>query len=63
LSLIALLRNSNAPEAIEVLRDLLAFPADLPDLAVLRPPDGNVRSDGIADSYFERRRRGDLVDA
>ena len=62
-SLIALLRNSNAPEAIEALRDLLAFPADLPDLAVLRPPDGNVRPDGIADSFFERRRRGDLVDA
>src|SRR5437016_5329649 len=30
LSLVALLRNSNAPEAIEALQDLLAFPADLP---------------------------------
>lgn len=61
-SLIALLRSSNAPEAIEALRDLLAFPSDLPNLAALRPPDGNARPDGVAGSFFERWRRGDLDD-
>jgi len=61
-SLLALLRSSNAPEAIEAVRDLLAFPSDLPNVAALRPPDGNVRPDGITDSFFERRARGDLVD-
>src|SRR5712692_4943309 len=61
LSLIAVLRASNAPESIEALRDLLACPSDLPDLAALRPPDGNGRLDGIADSFFERPRRGEFA--
>jgi hypothetical protein len=62
LNLIAILGNLNAPEAIEALHDLLAFPSDLPNLAALRPPGGNGRPDGIADSCFERRRRGELVE-
>lgn len=59
-NLIAVLGNSDAPEAGEALRDLLAFPSDLPNLAVLRPPDGNARPEGIAECFFERRRRGEL---
>jgi hypothetical protein len=62
LSLIAVLRGSNAPESIEALHDLLACPAELPNLAALRPPDGNGRPEGIADSFFERHRRGAFAD-
>lgn len=38
-----------------------AFPADLPNLAALRPPDGNVRADGVAQCFFEQRGRGELA--
>jgi hypothetical protein len=62
LNLIAVLRDSKAPEAVEALRDLLALPVDLPDLAALRPPGGNDRPEGIADSFLGRQRRGELVD-
>lgn len=44
-------------------RRLLGFPADLPDLSVLRPPEGNRRPDGVSQSHFARRERGDLPDA
>ena len=44
----------------ELHRRLLAFPADLPDLAALRPPGGNARPDGIEQSYSRRRDRGEL---
>ena len=39
---------------------LLAYPNDLPDLTRLKPPDGNARQMGIAESYFARRERGEL---
>ena len=60
LNLIAVLRTSDQPEAVEVLRDLLAYPSDLPNLSALRPPSGNERPAGIADCFFEMRRRGAL---
>jgi hypothetical protein len=41
---------------------LQAYPADLPDLSALRPPQGNTRPDGIAQSHLARRRRGQLPD-
>lgn len=44
----------------EYLQSLLAYPADLPDLATLRPPGGNTRPDGVHDSCFARRERGEL---
>jgi hypothetical protein len=62
LNLIAFLRNAKEPEPFEALRELLAFPTDLPNLAVLRPPDGNDRPEGVTDSCFERKRRGELPD-
>lgn len=62
LALIPVLQKSNHPAAIQALRDLFAFPIDLPNLATLRPPGGNPRSVGVADSFFERRRRGELPD-
>lgn len=38
---------------------LTAFPEDLPDLSKLRPPE-NSRRDGILQSWFVRRERGEL---
>jgi hypothetical protein len=36
------------------------YPDDLPELAALRPPGGNDHPEGIAQSHFERRQRGEL---
>jgi hypothetical protein len=41
-------------------RQLMGFPDELPDLARLRPPTGNMRPEGIEASYFARRARGVL---
>lgn len=60
LNLIAVLRTSEHSEAVEALRNLLAYPSDLPNLSTLRPPDGNARPTGIADCFFDMRRRGAL---
>lgn len=60
LSLIAVLQALDRPEATEVLRDLLAYSSDVPALPALRPLGGNDRLAGIANSCFERRRRGEL---
>jgi HNH endonuclease len=46
----------------ELHRQLLAYPDDLPDLSALRPPGGNTRPEGIVESHFERRKRGELPD-
>jgi hypothetical protein len=43
-----------------LLRQLLGYPEDLPDLSSLRPPQGNTRSEGIAQSHLARRQRGEL---
>ncbi len=47
-------------ESKALLRHWLGFPDDLPNLAVLRPPEGNTRSDGIALCYHEQRQAGRL---
>jgi hypothetical protein len=60
LRLVETLLSHNEAQANDVLCDLLAFPADLPDLEALRPPEGNARPEGIAESCFERRRRSEL---
>jgi hypothetical protein len=44
-------------------RQLMGIPADVPDLSRLRPPNGNSRPDGIANSYFARSARGELPDS
>jgi hypothetical protein len=44
----------------DLYRRLMAYPDDLPNLAALRPPGGNTRPDGIADSHHARRARGEL---
>ena len=43
-------------------RQLIGYPADLPDMTTLRPPQGNTRPDGIAQSHLARRQRGELPD-
>jgi hypothetical protein len=44
----------------ELYRRWLSYPGDLPDLSRLRPPEGNARPAGIAQSYFALRERGEL---
>jgi hypothetical protein len=63
LDTLALLGRKRDPEAGDLLRRYLGYPANLPDLAALRPPDRNARPEGVAESCFERRRRGGLADA
>jgi hypothetical protein len=41
-------------------RRLVGYPDDLPDLSRLRPPAGNSRPEGIAQSHYARRSRGEL---
>ncbi len=44
----------------ELYRRWMCFPDDLPDLSRLRPPGGNSRPDGLAQSHLARRQRGEL---
>lgn len=44
---------------IDRLRRLLGYPTDLPNLTTLQPPS-NTRPEGIAESHFARRERGEL---
>lgn len=46
----------------DALREILGFPDDLPKLAARRPPHGNTRPQGISESFFEQRKRGELPD-
>jgi hypothetical protein len=46
----------------ELYRELMGYPADLPDLSSLRPPAGNTRPEGIDQSHAARRERGELPD-
>lgn len=39
---------------------VVGYPTDLPDLSRLRPPGGNSRPEGIAESHHARRARGEL---
>jgi hypothetical protein len=39
---------------------LMGYPADLPDLAALRPPGGNARPEGVELSCLARRQKGTL---
>jgi hypothetical protein len=57
--LLALLEKRRGADAMRLRKRYFGFPADLPDLAALRPPKGNDRPDGIAGSCLERQRRGE----
>jgi hypothetical protein len=60
LRLIETLARNESLEAKVALRELLAFPDDLPDLTTKRPPGGNTRPGGVVESCFEKHRRGEL---
>jgi hypothetical protein len=51
------LATGNAPD---LYRRLMGFPENLPDLSRLRPPGGNARPAGVANSYLAQRRSGVL---
>jgi hypothetical protein len=44
----------------ELYRKLMGFPADLPNLARLKPPGGNTRPEGVQASYLSRKKGGTL---
>lgn len=44
----------------ELYRQVAGFPADLPNLELLRPPEGNTRPEGVAGSFHRLRERGEL---
>jgi hypothetical protein len=60
--IIAILRSllqSSDPHDRQTYIRLMGYPDDLPDLSSLRPP-GNRRPEGINDSWYARRIRGEL---
>ena len=54
-----LLRRKRAPDAVELIHRYLSPPANLPNLRGLKPPGGNSRPQGLEESYFEWRGRGE----
>jgi hypothetical protein len=60
LELVEMFERCDSPESVEFLQNVCGFPGNLPRLATLRPPAGNARPDGIADSYYERKKRGEV---
>jgi hypothetical protein len=54
------LERRHGLEAAAMHQRFFGLPANLPNLAALRPPGGNTRPQGIAQSYAERQRRGEL---
>jgi hypothetical protein len=59
LDVLDLLSRKREPDAADLVGRYLGYPANLPDLAGLRPPGDNSRREGIAGCAFERR-RGEL---
>ena len=49
------------PDIDALYRRAFGYPADLPDLAALRPPGGNALPDGEAACHHARRGRGELA--
>jgi hypothetical protein len=60
LELFQALEDRRDPGAAALHRRFFGFPANLPELSALRPPEGNGRPQGVENSHFERRRRGEL---
>lgn len=58
---IAILRLAQINDP-ELYGELMRYPDDLPDLSRLRPPEGNTRPEGIGESCFARRERGELAE-
>jgi hypothetical protein len=62
LELLRMPTRRNGPQATPLLQYYLSFPFSLPRLVGLRPPGGNTRPEGIAESWYERQRQGKLPD-
>jgi hypothetical protein len=60
LDVLRVLGRKRDREAAELRRRYLGYQANLPDLSTLKPPGGNSRPDGIEQSAFARRERGEL---
>ena len=58
LDILSFLGSDPGDEAAELCRRYLGNPANLPNLAALRPPGGNSRPRGIEESAFARRACG-----
>jgi hypothetical protein len=62
LDVLNLLGRKRDREAAELRRRYLGYPVNLPNLSALKPPGGNSRPQGIEQSAFARRERGELPD-
>lgn len=60
LNLFRILQESQDARAAALLQHDFSFPSNLPMLSPYRPPGGNSRAGGIAQSCHERARRGEL---
>lgn len=60
LNLFRVLQESQDPRAVALLRHYCCFPSNLPPVSQFRPPDGNSRPAGIAQSYYERAQCSEL---
>jgi len=58
LQLLGYLQGRSDEESAALLRGVLSFPEDIPNLAVLRPPGGNTRPAGVRASHLALRERG-----
>ncbi len=56
LSILSAVKQQNPSLFIE----LMSYPDELPNLIPLKPPSGNSRPEGVTDSYFARREKGEL---
>ena len=62
LDTLTFLQRKRDPEASELYRRYFGYPTNLPDLAALKPPGGNSRPEGMEQSAFACRGRGELPD-
>lgn len=53
--------NLAAENDRDLYSEFMGYPRELPDLSKLKPPR-NTRKDGINNSFFARRERGELED-
>jgi hypothetical protein len=60
IELFQMLEKSDNPRAVALREHYLEFPSNLPILSECRPPGGNARPAGIAQSYHERSRHGEM---
>jgi len=60
ISLVRGLADRTDAEGKKIFTFLMGFPTELPDLASLRPPEGNTKPKGLEQAYFTLREKGTL---